>query len=73
LEISKWLQEGANCLEIRVTNVWRNKIVDKLNGIDPENRIYMLVYPSRESYGTTLEPSGIWGKVKIITSEFISI
>jgi hypothetical protein len=69
LNINKLLKEGTNNLEIRVTNVWRNKIVDKLNGIDPENRIFMLAYPSREGYGSTLEPSGIWGEVKITALE----
>ena len=65
LNISNSVKEGKNNLEIRVTNTWRNKIVDKVNGIDPENKIFLLDYPSRERYGTWLIPSGIWGTVKI--------
>jgi hypothetical protein len=69
LNINNLLKEGKNNLEIRVTNVWRNKIVDKLNDIDPENKIYMLSYPSRDRYGTWLVPSGMWGEVKITALE----
>jgi len=67
--IDSFLKQGKNELEIQVTNVWRNKIVDKLNNINPENNIFMLAYPSRDSYGTWLAPSGLWGDVKIITLE----
>jgi len=72
LNISNLLIEGKNKLEIRVTNVWRNKIVDKLYKIDPENKIEMLEYPSIDGsgtwlgpYGAQLVPSGLWGDVKI--------
>ena len=71
LNISKSLKAGKNTLEIRVTNTWRNKIVDKLTNIDPNNKIFLLKYPESNGwtwlpeYGTWLEPSGIWRKVKI--------
>jgi hypothetical protein len=69
LEISNLLKEGENELEIRVTNIWRNRIVAHLNGYFPNNPLWMLNPPSAESYGIWLEPSGIWGKTKIRTGE----
>ena len=69
LNIGDFVKEGKNALEIRVTNTWRNKIVDKVNDIDPENKIFLSALPLRERYGTWLMPSGIWGDVKIVVSE----
>ena len=62
-------KDGKNTLEIRVANTWRNKIVDKVNGRDSEHKLFLLDSPSRDRYGAWLEPSGIWGDVKIITLE----
>jgi hypothetical protein len=64
VNITNLLHSGNNKLEIRVTNLWRNKIVDKIKGVTPENPVYMLEFPS--NYGDKLAPSGILGKVTIV-------
>ncbi|MDR1747339.1 MAG: hypothetical protein LBR49_08755, partial [Tannerella sp.] len=69
LKIGDLLKEGDNILEIKVLNVWRNKVVDKLNNITPNNPVYLLDPPSRESYNTWLVPSGLWGTVRIVKLE----
>ncbi|MDR1757930.1 MAG: hypothetical protein LBR51_03065 [Bacteroidales bacterium] len=67
--ITPLLKTGNNVLEIEVTNLWRNKLIDKLQGIDPRNPIWMLEYPTPAAYGNTLSPSGLWGKVRIVAVE----
>jgi len=66
LKIGDLLKEGDNILEIKVSNVWRNKVVDKLNNITPNNPVYLLDPPSPASYGKSLIPSGITGAVKLV-------
>jgi hypothetical protein len=66
VNIDGLLHEGDNEIEIRVSNVWRNRIVDKLYH-NKDLPLWMLCPPEHfGDYGRRLVPSGIWGEVKIV-------
>ena len=69
LDVTDALQPGRNHLEIRVTNLWPNRMIgDQL--LAPEKRITWLEYKPYGSFDPLL-PSGILGPVVIRTADRI--
>lgn len=55
------LKEGGNQLEVRVTNLWRNALVGKAKGMDPEDRLMTNIHLPQSSEGPL--DSGLIGDV----------
>lgn len=63
--ISSYVKKGSNLLEIKVANLWRNKIIEQSTSTVLDSNFYMLYKPDIAA-GESLSPSGIWGDVKVI-------
>jgi hypothetical protein len=64
VDVTEALQEGENNLEIRVTNLWVNRLIgDQQPGV--ENKITYTTMPFYRA-DSPLKPSGLLGPVKII-------
>ena len=66
IDVTPYLQKGNNTIEVRVTNSWKNKIMEQAEKPENERTIFYLVNRTTEP---ELSPSGIWGKTEIITFE----
>lgn len=67
VNISSLLQKGSNKIEIRVTNSWKNKMLEQAQKPKKERTIYYNFFYDFYVKKPELSPSGIWGDVKIIT------
>lgn len=63
-DVTKALHQGENTIEIRVTNLWINRLIG-----DQQPGAKKLTFVDSESYraDSPLEPSGLLGPVKIIS------
>lgn len=61
IDIAPFLKKGINSLEVKVSNSWRNKMMEQ-NRKKPEERNISYMFYSGEK---ELSPSGIWGKVEL--------
>lgn len=66
IDIASYLKQGVNRLEIKVSNSWRNKIIEQNKKSAEERDIFYMTYIG----DNTLSPSGIWGKVNIVYSSY---
>ena len=62
IEIAPYLQKGTNTIEVRVTNSWKNKILEQEKKPENERTISYVFNRSKPE----LSPSGTWGKIEII-------
>jgi len=67
-DITPYIQEGNNTLAIKVSNLWKNKIVQQSQTKSPDPNFYLLSKIPNLTNADLL-PSGIWGDVTIV-SEF---
>ncbi|MDR1762732.1 MAG: glycoside hydrolase family 2 [Dysgonamonadaceae bacterium] len=63
LDITQFVKENENLLEIEVVNTWGNRIIGDLNLPVSERRLDIHQGPYKDS---PLQPSGLMGKVRII-------
>ena len=63
MNIASFLQPGVNHLEIKVTNLWRNKILEQV--INPKNKQALFLLHNPIKANQSLLPSGMWGEVTI--------
>jgi hypothetical protein len=63
VEITDWVQEGYNQLEVEVVNTWGNRIVGDLNLPEAERKIWLL--HNGWSPNSGLPASGLVGPVRI--------
>jgi len=64
-DITAYLQEGNNKLAVKVTNLWKNKIVGQSQSKSTAPNFFLLSRINNLT-DTDLLPSGIWGEVKIV-------
>jgi hypothetical protein len=65
MDVTDALQQGDNQLEIKVTNLWVNRLIgDRQPGVK-EKITFTITEPYRAD--TPLKPSGLMGPVKIIS------
>ena len=62
IDIAPYLKKGNNTMEVRVTNSWKNKILEQEKKPENERSISYRFNQSRPE----LSPSGIWGKVEVV-------
>ncbi|GGX97292.1 glycosyl hydrolase [Pseudoduganella dura] len=62
-DVARHLQRGTNRLEIRVTNLWANRLIADA-GLAPEERVSWATF-NPYSAGDTLLPSGLLGPVTL--------
>ena len=65
VDITGSLKQGENQLEIRVTNLWVNRLIGDLQP-DVQNRITFTTMPFYKPE-SPLQPSGLMGPVQIIS------
>jgi hypothetical protein len=67
LDISRVVKSGENDLEVRVTNLWPNRLIGDA-GLPPEQRV---TWSTRQPYkaGDPLLPSGLIGPVRVLRAE----
>lgn len=63
INIASYLLTGKNHLEIKVTNLWRNKILEQV--IKPKNKQALFLLHNPIKANQPLLPSGMWGEVTI--------
>ncbi|MDD2382376.1 MAG: hypothetical protein PHV35_11840, partial [Mariniphaga sp.] len=63
--ISKYLVRGTNSIEIKVSNLWYNRIQGETQGEVQSKNFFLLKKPN-STKPEHLKSSGIWGEVKII-------
>ena len=67
INITKAIKQGANTIEIAVTNTWHNRLIgDDL--LPQEKRITWTTAPFRLK-GKSLLPAGIVGTIKLVVRE----
>jgi len=59
IDLAPYLKEGENQVEVKVSNSWRNKIMEQEKKPAAEREISYSYYKGRDG----LSPSGIWGNV----------
>jgi hypothetical protein len=59
IDITSYLKQGSNHLELKVSNSWKNKMIAQNEKPIEERELYYLYYNG----GNKLGPSGIWGNV----------
>ena len=64
--ITPYIQEGNNKLAIKVTNLWKNKIIGQSQTKSTAPNFFLLSRINNLT-DTDLLPSGIWGDVKIVS------
>lgn len=67
VDITEAAQPGANKVEVRVTNVWKNRLVGDQN-LPAESRLTWTFYPFYKA-GDSLMESGLLGPVRLMSSE----
>ena len=65
IDIAPLLQKGTNTIEVRVTNSWKNKIIEQAKKPANERTIYYNFNGTKPG----LSPSGIWGDVNLVVVE----
>lgn len=65
IDVAPYLKQGNNLLEVKVSNSWRNKLIEQNAKPAEERELYYLTYIG----GNELSPSGIWGKVDLRIEE----
>ena len=73
VDITDVAQVGANKLEIKVTNCWKNRILGDWK-LPANEKITWTLYPFyHDEKDADLMPSGLLGPVKLVTSEAIKL
>ena len=62
-DISEYVKQGSNEIEIKVTNLWPNRLIG--DQFLPEEKRYTLTNISKYTRQDTLRPSGLLGPVQI--------
>lgn len=61
IDIAPYLKKGSNHIEVKVSNSWRNKLIEQNKKPAEERDIYYLYFSGENEPS----PSGIWGNVDI--------
>ncbi len=63
VNITLFVKEGENTIEVQVVNNWMNRIIGDMNLPENERTIWCLVNPYNKD--SRLQPSGLFGPVKV--------
>jgi hypothetical protein len=80
LEITQAIRPGTNCLEVRVSNLWRNRVVGDQKypdgfpgGPRPKQFKTFVTETSRLRAGEPLAPSGLLGPVRVMAEQEVEL
>jgi alpha-L-rhamnosidase len=71
VDITGAAKPGANKIEVRVTNVWKNRLVGDAK-LPPESRLTWTFYPFYKADDSLVE-SGLLGPVRLLSSESVRL
>lgn len=63
VNITSFVQEGENTIEVKVVNNWMNRIIGDMNLPENERTTWCFVNPYNKD--STLQPSGLFGPVRV--------
>jgi hypothetical protein len=66
VNITQWLKEGENTVEIEVANTWVNRLTGDAYLPEDQRMVGCLPYPWSPTPAPKLQESGLIGKVRIV-------